>query len=538
MNLNKLLILLYICFSFQKPVNNGVYNMIIDEINVYYYKGAVLLSKDFIYPNSFIRIRKISGNFNDTLYNIEEIDKKYKLSYLENKELIFNKLKNELQLWNFIKINENNFVIKNHNTNCYIAINNYKLICDNIPFEKATQFQLVKIYSDVDEVNNIVDSKLIDNEPIDILIKYIDLRDPTLKRNGIHQIEKDYDNEELRYSIRSILTNISWIRKIYILMPNEKVRYFKDYNLIKEKIIYIKDKDLLGYDSSNCNAFLFRYWKMKKFGISDNIIIMDDDCFIGTTLQKSDFFHVDHGKVVPSIITSNFIKLDKKQIELNCDEYREKAKNSVEEQNDDIFNYSKFLTFLFVLNIFNISYHDNTYIPKFTHNAIPINLKDAKEIYDFVYKSKYRNTTLDSLYRHYEYLQFQIFVLSYTFIKYNRKVKNIPYKFVKINTSISSNYKISLFCINKGPGNYSFLKLQEAKILMEYLFPKPTPYEIIDYSIINLSYNVAYHMDEKLRMNEDEKINAQKQINLTLGKIMIFCIFFVIIKINIKLKKY
>ena len=538
MNLNKLLILLYICFSFQKPVNNGVYNMIIDEINVYYYKGAVLLSKDFIYPNSFIRIRKISGNFNDTLYNIEEIDKKYKLSYLENKELIFNKLKNELQLWNFIKINENNFVIKNNNTNCYIAINNYKLICDNIPFEKATQFQLVKIYSDVDEVNNIVNSKLIDNEPIDILIKYIDLRDPTLKRNGIHQIEKDYDNEELRYSIRSILTNISWIRKIYILMPNEKVRYFKDYNLIKEKIIYIKDKDLLGYDSSNCNAFLFRYWKMKKFGISDNIIIMDDDCFIGTTLQKSDFFHVDHGKVVPSIITSNFIKLDKKQIELNCDEYREKAKNSVEEQNDDIFNYSKFLTFLFVLNIFNISYHDNTYIPKFTHNAIPINLKDAKEIYDFVYKSKYRNTTLDSLYRHYEYLQFQIFVLSYTFIKYNRKVKNIPYKFVKINTSISSNYKISLFCINKGPGNYSFLKLQEAKILMEYLFPKPTPYEIIDYSIINLSYNVAYHMDEKLRMNEDEKINAQKQINLTLDKIVIVCIFFVIIKINKKLKKY
>jgi hypothetical protein len=277
---------------------------------------------------------------------------------------------------------------------------------------------------------------------------------------------------------------------------------------------------------------------MKKFGISDNIIIMDDDCFIGTTLQKSDFFHVDHGKVVPSIITSNFIKLDKKQIELNCDEYREKAKNSVEEQNDDIFNYSKFLTFLFVLNIFNISYHDNTYIPKFTHNAIPINLKDAKEIYDFVYKSKYRNTTLDSLYRHYEYLQFQIFVLSYTFIKYNRKVKNIPYKFVKINTSISSNYKISLFCINKGPGNYSFLKLQEAKILMEYLFPKPTPYEIIDYSIINLSYNVAYHMDEKLRMNEDEKINAQKQINLTLDKIVIVCIFFVIIKINKKLKKY
>ena len=50
----------------------------------------------------------------------------------------------------------------------------------------------------------ILNNKIIENEAIDILIKYIDLRDPSLKRNGIHQIEKDFDNEELRYSIRSI----------------------------------------------------------------------------------------------------------------------------------------------------------------------------------------------------------------------------------------------------------------------------------------------------------------------------------------------
>ena len=59
-------------------------------------------------------------------------------------------------------------------------------------------------------------------------------------------------------------------------MPNEKVRYFKDYNLINEKIIYVKDKDLLGYESSNSLAFQYRYWKMKKFGISDNIILISN----------------------------------------------------------------------------------------------------------------------------------------------------------------------------------------------------------------------------------------------------------------------
>ena len=46
---------------------------------------------------------------------------------------------------------------------------------------------------------------------------------------------------------------------------------------------------------------------MKKFGISDNIIIMDDDCFIGNSLNKSDFFYVKNGKVVPLIINENFL---------------------------------------------------------------------------------------------------------------------------------------------------------------------------------------------------------------------------------------
>ena len=55
----------------------------------------------------------------------------------------------------------------------------------------------------------------------------------------------------MRYCVRSVLKNIPWVRKIFILMPNERVRFFKSPELINEKIIFVKDKDLLGYDSSN-----------------------------------------------------------------------------------------------------------------------------------------------------------------------------------------------------------------------------------------------------------------------------------------------
>ena len=312
-------------------------------------------------------------NNNFSYYSIEQIKTGYILIYSNKTKLIsFNKRNHrKIDLWNFIKTENNHYIIQNINK-CYIIIINYTIICENISFEKASQFNLIKIYEEIKE--NKLDNELLNKEPIDVLIKYIDLRDPELKRDGIHQIKKDYDNEELRYSIRSILKNIPWVRKIFILMPNKKVRFFKNYDLIKKRIKYIKDKDILEYDSSNSNSFQFNYWKMYKFGISNNFIIMDDDCFIGKPLNKNDFFYVENGNVVPLIITSNFIKIENDSLKAKCDKIKYKAMSSKEEQNYDIFLYSLCLTYSFIINIFNKS----LIIPQFTHNAIPVNLKELE----------------------------------------------------------------------------------------------------------------------------------------------------------------
>ena len=411
-----------------------------------------------------------------------------------------------------------------------------KVFCLDIKLYEATQFKIIRIFSEVNENKSFYYFNLLNNEPIDIIIKYIDLKDPNLKRTGIHQIEKDYDNEELRYSIRSIFKNIPWVRKIFILMPNEKVRYFKDYNLIKEKIVYVKDKDILGYESSNSNAFQFRLWKMKKFGASDNIILMDDDCFIGGKLKKSDFFYIKNGEVMPLIITSNFLRIDKNTAGKNYIFYEKKIRNNNEEQNQEAFLYSKYLTLSFILNLFNVSFKESIYIPDFTHNAIPINLKDIKEAYDLIYNSKYKYPTLDCKYRIPGYIQFQTFMISYSFIKYDKKVKNIPNKYIRLNNSISEDYKFQLFCINKGAGNYSYLNFYKAKIIMEYLFPNPTIYEISDNSIINLSFNTVYSMNQIIKINEKQITNMViKLAFFDVEKLLLLIIIFIIIKINIKI---
>ena len=129
-------------------------------------------------------------------------------------------------------------------------------------------------------------------------------------------------------------------------MPNEKVQFFKDYELIKEKIVYVKDKDLLGYDSSNSYAFQFRYWKMKKFGISDNFIVMDDDYFISGPLKKIDFFYNENGKVIPAIISPNFLSMNEITAVKKMNKYLKSVLKYKREQSGAMFEYSLHLTYM------------------------------------------------------------------------------------------------------------------------------------------------------------------------------------------------
>ena len=260
-------------------------------------------------------------------------------------------------------------------------------------------------------------------------------------------------------------------------MPNEKVRYFKELNEIKEKIVYVKDKDLIGFDSSSSLVFQFRYWKMKEFNMSDNFIAMDDDCYFGKPLKKTDFFYVDNKKVVPLIITSKFLKFNKEEVYNNIYYYKTNIKKSKKEQNFEQFQYSKHLTYSLIMQSLS---KKELIVPKFTHNAIPTHINEIKEIYDLINESQFRKTTLYSYYRHIESLQFQTFVLGYTFNRYKKKIKNISHKLIRFGNSLFSNYNYDLFCVNTNSHENSELSSKIFKIVMEKLYPDKSPYEILE----------------------------------------------------------
>lgn len=228
---NLVIVLLLFINVVNENLTNGVYQIKYHDLylnfhqknNLFYFARKSSLSK-----KSLFRIYNELDK-NTSYFLFESLEHNKKIYSEKNKVLADTKFDNSSKnfFWSFINNNTNSVIIKNID-GCYIQISSFFTITCIDSFQNASQFYFLKIYEEVNHTEE--DIKLIEKEPIDILIKYIDLNDPNLTRKGIHQIKKDIDNEEIKYSIRSILKNIPWIRKIFILMPNEKVRFLKDYN--------------------------------------------------------------------------------------------------------------------------------------------------------------------------------------------------------------------------------------------------------------------------------------------------------------------
>ena len=395
-----------------------------------------------------------------SLWNIiPKINSDYQLVYyVQNK---FNQ-----KFWEFNSTSETNNLILSSNTN----INNLNI---------NNEFQFIRLYKESDKHV----SKILKDEPIDVLITYVDLSDPNYV-SKVPRIKKDHDNKELKYSLRSILKNIPWVRKIFILMPNEKVSFLKPIEEINEKIVYVKDSDYLGFDSASSPTLQFNLFKMRKFNLSENFILMDDDNFIAEPLEKSDFFYEENGKVYPCLITSEFNEMNKQNLENNLSKYLSKYDGKIAHSTSN-FLVQQSRSLLLMYDIFGDDNQRNgkkLIEPTFTHNATPLKLSDIEEIYGYVIKYyNFAKETLEALSRSVNSLQMQTTYTAYVKNKYDRKVSCVSSAFYDI-TQFNMVYrnKKKLFVINTGLRNYPSSIFTRETQLMKDLFPKKTKYELED----------------------------------------------------------
>lgn len=336
---------------------------------------------------------------------------------------------------------------------------------------------------------------LLDNEPVDVVIKYIDLSDKNLHRPGIKSIKKDEDNEELRYCLRSILENMPWVRKIFIIMPNEKVKYLKPYDRIKDKIVYVKDKDLIGFDSASSITFEFNLWRLKKFGCSQNFIYFNDDCFVGKPAKKSDFFYEQDGKIVPYVIYAASVGYGQyepiRKFYEKC--YYENSNRHTSRQ----FQYQQISSLMFLYKYFGRDIiAPRGRIGYFPHNALGQNLDESKEIYDLIKNHyQYPDACLKAIYREKHSLTMNTLYSFYFINKSHKKITDIDGRYIDLRRAKDLKLEYKLFCINKsGDSTYSMIDCIGSRIAMMKRFPRPTKYEIPE--IADGVYEIRSALDE------------------------------------------
>ena len=508
------------------------------------YDGKLYLDKNSNKKKAHLYFNKVK-NKADIFYNINLIINNSKLCIDEtNASLSFceNIKDDESSKWNIIKNKNQNYIIQNKATKKYIGINNTTeknatkiLLNINCDQNNATKFQFFKTFQEYIPKN----TPLLEKEPIDVLIKYIDLKDKNLQRKNIKQSKKDFDNEELKYCLRSIFLNIPWIRKIFILMPNDHVKFLKSQDEIKERIIFIKDNDLIDFDSSAINVFQFNLWKMKKFGMSENFILMDDDYFINKPIKKEEFFYEENGKILPLIITNDFYLINKKELNSKYNHYFskfQKDKNFNSYSQEEVFLFRQLSSIKFISQLFkdNKKNNNNLIEGSFTHNAIPLKLSDIKEVYDIVYNNdKYRNETLFSLEKSIYSLHFQSFILNYLLNIDKRKVHRISNIVLDIQDYNKFENNEKLFSINLSDKDYDENVFILEKIYLEKIFNISSIYELgINNKIKEVYYddNNIKNDENRIDQNEIEEYSDQDENNNNaLWRFFLFLIDFVIL---------
>ena len=391
-------------------------------------------------------------------------------------------------LWEFLpkkdKNNNSYYEIKSKLKKFFISYEDTKekttkAICESswtsLAEDRDTKIKFIELYHEIEKK----ESEILNKEPIDVVIKYINVDDDELNRKNMEQIDKDEQNEELKYSLRSIFKNIPWINKIFIIMPNDDIDFLKKKEEIKEKIIYIKDSTILGFDSSSPPAFQFNLHNLKKYNLSENFILMDDDYFISQPLKKSDFFYEENGKVYPYIISDEYFqinieKLKKKLLDDN-DHFDE-----INYHNSEGFEFRKTSTLSFIYKIFDDNYDTNNLVGvEFTHNAIPLKISDVKEVFDKIESDyKYSEFCLRGIKRTLRNLQPQILFMTYAKNKYNRPVNKISYKYYDLTEVDDINLENQkLFVLNKEDIYYDpkIFEMEEEKL--NNLFPNIIKYE-------------------------------------------------------------
>ena len=332
---------------------------------------------------------------------------------------------------------------------------------------------------------------------IDVVYTWVDGSDESWKRKkqeysqkGNGKISADdqsdarfMNNEELKYSIRSLFTYASWINKIYIItdnqIPNWLNENFPKIRIIDHKEIF-QNHDLLPTFSSRAIEANLHHIP----GLSEYFIYFNDDMFIGDFCAPEHFF-LNNGH--PRIFVSDLFTIKRKK-HLNSD-FLKNNKNS--EHQNAVINSRRLLK-----ETFNKSFHnDIRHWAKAYRKSVFIYLeKILKKKLLITMSHRFRDNSdillchLACMYSLLSGVGKQTYVpsLSLKLLLYNdliKKIKRFSFCYVHLSSedmdlslSLIEKYNPIMFCLNQyhDSPDSNLAKIQP---FLEKYYPNPSPAE-------------------------------------------------------------
>ena len=142
----------------------------------------------------------------------------------------------------------------------------------------------------------------IDIHSIDLVYLWVDGNNPEwlAKRaafldgktdNSLTNSRSYLNNDELKYSLRSVEIYAPWIRNIFILSDNQKPKWL---DISNPKIKIIDQNDILPNKSLPCfNSNVLEHFLYKIPNLSEHFLLSNDDMFLNRTVIPDTFFAAD-----------------------------------------------------------------------------------------------------------------------------------------------------------------------------------------------------------------------------------------------------
>ena len=334
--------------------------------------------------------------------------------------------------------------------------------------------------------------------PVDIVYTWVDGSDKRwqskkeniLKKYGIYQKSTDVsgqkrfsNNDELKYSLRSVQKYCPWIRNIYIITDNQIPDWINTNNnnlrIIDHKEIF--EKNILPTFNSNAIEMRLKYIK----GISDNFLSFNDDFFIGKKTTKSDFFY-ENG--LPKIFvgkTKSKLKLKLRFLFPFLKKYKAHA-SAVSNSRKLIFNkYNKIINYNLLHSVKPLSIKFLNEIEKIFNKEHKTTLKnqfrdnsDTWVVSLSAYYQLARNKNKVKYVQKIEKRDYLNKLFLHMGLKLNYSYVDLSWPLLRVEKYLNLIYKYKplTFCLNDWPNNH-----QEAdktiKKFLEKMYPNKSIYE-------------------------------------------------------------